>query len=59
MLVACDIYRPAAIEQLEVLANQINVPIFKDIDQKDPVVIANDAIELSMAPNCPSKKCDA
>ncbi len=47
LLVACDIYRPAAIEQLEVLANQINVPIFKDIDQKDPVVIANDAIEFA------------
>ena len=47
LLVACDIYRPAAIEQLEVLANQINVPIFKDIDHKDPVVIANDAIEFA------------
>ena len=47
LLVACDIYRPAAIEQLEVLANQINVPIYKDIDQKDPVVIANDAIEFA------------
>ena len=47
LLVACDVYRPAAIEQLEVLANQINIPIFKDIDQKDPVVIANDAIEFA------------
>ena len=47
LLVACDVYRPAAIEQLEVLANQINIPIFKDIDQKDPVVIANNAIKFA------------
>lgn len=44
MLVACDVYRPAAIEQLRVLGEQIGVPVYSEIDSKDPVKIAQNAI---------------
>ena len=44
LLVACDVYRPAAIDQLSVLAEQVGAQVFKDIDSKDPVKIASDAI---------------
>jgi len=44
LLVACDVYRPAAINQLTVISEQINVPIFKDEESKDPVSIAQNAI---------------
>ena len=44
LLVACDVYRPAAIDQLEVLGGQINVPVFKDVGNTDPVDIAAKAI---------------
>jgi len=44
LLVACDVYRPAAIEQLKVLANEINVPVYSEIDSKDPVRIAQNAV---------------
>jgi signal recognition particle subunit SRP54 len=44
MLVACDIYRPAAIEQLKVLGQQIEVEVFSEDDSKDPVKIAKHAI---------------
>ena len=44
ILVACDVYRPAAIDQLTVLAEQINVPIYKEPDNQDPVSIALQAI---------------
>jgi len=47
LLVACDVYRPAAIDQLEILANEIDVPIFKNIEEKDPVKIANQAIDIA------------
>ena len=47
LLVACDVYRPAAIDQLEILANQIEIPIYKNIDSKDPVTIAKEAIEFA------------
>lgn len=40
LLVACDVYRPAAINQLTVLGEQIGIPVFKDIDSKNPVEIA-------------------
>jgi len=39
-LVACDVYRPAAIDQLHVVGEQIGVPVYSDRDQKDPVAIA-------------------
>lgn len=44
LLVAADVYRPAAIDQLEVLASQIDVPVFIDRVSKDPVEIAKSAI---------------
>ncbi|MBF25549.1 MAG: signal recognition particle protein [Flavobacteriales bacterium] len=47
LLVACDVYRPAAIDQLEVVASQISVPVFKDLDTKNPVEIAKKGIEIA------------
>lgn len=44
LLVAGDVYRPAAIDQLEVLGGQIGVPVFSDRESKDPVGIAKAAI---------------
>ncbi len=44
LLVAGDVYRPAAIEQLKVLGSQINVEVFSNLESKDPVKIASDAI---------------
>ena len=40
MLVACDVYRPAAIDQLGIVAEQVEAPIYEDRDEKDPVKIA-------------------
>jgi signal recognition particle subunit SRP54 len=45
LLVACDIYRPAAIDQLHVLGEQIGVEVFSDRDNKDPVDISRKAIK--------------
>lgn len=44
LLVACDVYRPAAIEQLKVLGAQINVPVYTEEGSKNPVKIALEAI---------------
>ena len=44
LLVACDVYRPAAIDQLHVLGEQIGVEVFSDRESKDPVAIAKKAI---------------
>ncbi len=44
LLVACDVYRPAAIEQLKVLASQIEVPVYSEEGSKNPVEIARNAI---------------
>ena len=49
LLVACDVYRPAAIEQLSVLAEQIGVPVYSEPDVKDPVLIAQNAIKEAKA----------
>lgn len=46
---ACDVYRPAAIEQLRVLAEQIGVPIYSEPDSKNPVKIAENAIQEAKA----------
>ncbi len=43
MLAACDLVRPAAITQLEVLGKQINVPVYAEYDSKDPVKVAKAA----------------
>ncbi len=44
LLVACDVYRPAAIDQLEVLGGQVNVPVYKEVENKNPVDIAQNAL---------------
>ena len=44
LLVACDVYRPAAIEQLEILGKQIDIDVYKNIDEKNPVVISKEAV---------------
>ncbi len=45
LLVACDVYRPAAIEQIKVLGEQINVPVYSEDDNKNPVQIAQNGIK--------------
>ena len=49
LLVACDVYRPAAIEQLKVLGEQIEVPVYSELESKDPVKIALNAIQEAKA----------
>lgn len=49
LLVACDVYRPAAVEQLRVLAEQIEVPIYMNLNEKDPVKIAREGIQEAKA----------
>ncbi len=49
LLVACDVYRPAAIDQLHVLGEQLGVEVFSDRESKDPVSIANKAIQHAKA----------
>ncbi len=44
LLVACDVYRPAAIEQLKVLGEQLSIPVYSDEENKNPVKIAEAAI---------------
>ncbi|MEO0041129.1 MAG: hypothetical protein RL329_577 [Bacteroidota bacterium] len=52
LVVACDVYRPAAIDQLTVLAEQVGVPIYKEIDNKNPVQIALNAISKAKELRC-------
>ena len=49
LLVACDVYRPAAIEQFKVLGQQVEVPVYSELDSKDPVQIALNAIQEAKA----------
>lgn len=49
LLVACDVYRPAAIEQLKVLGEQIGVPVYSEIGNNDPVKIALNALKEARA----------
>ncbi len=51
LLVACDIYRPAAIDQLEVLGGQIGVDVYSERDNKDAVSIAQNAIKEARSKN--------
>lgn len=51
MVVACDIYRPAAIDQLTVLAEQIGVTVYSERENKDAVSIAQNAIKEAKATN--------
>jgi signal recognition particle subunit SRP54 len=47
LLVACDVYRPAAIKQLQVLGEQIDVEVYTEIENKNPVKIAKHAISYA------------
>ena len=49
LLVACDVYRPAAIEQLKVVGEQIQVPVYAELENKDVVTIAQHAIQEAKA----------
>ena len=49
LLVACDVYRPAAIEQLRVVGESIQVPVYSEPESKDPVAIAQHAIAEARA----------
>ncbi len=51
LLVACDVYRPAAIDQLQVLGEQLGVEVFSDKEEKDPVKIAQKAIVYARSNN--------
>jgi len=50
-MVACDVYRPAAIHQLEVLGKQLNVPVISDTNEKNVLKIAEKAIDWSKKEN--------
>ncbi|MCQ2198096.1 MAG: signal recognition particle protein [Paludibacteraceae bacterium] len=52
LLCACDIYRPAAIDQLKVLGEQLNVPVYSEPENKNAVEIAQNAIKYAKANNC-------
>jgi signal recognition particle subunit SRP54 len=52
LLVACDVYRPAAIDQLEIVAEQVGVPVFANREEKDPVKIALAGLAEAKAQNC-------
>jgi len=52
LLVACDVYRPAAIDQLEVVAKQVEVPIFSDVEEKNPVKIALNSLSFAKKQGC-------
>lgn len=49
LLVACDVYRPAAINQLQVLGEQIKVPVYAEMGNQNPVQIAQNAIKQAKA----------
>ena len=49
LLVACDIYRPAAIKQLQVVGNQLNIPVFSNESSKDVVHIAKQALNVAIS----------
>ena len=53
LLVACDVYRPAAIDQLEIIAKEIDVPVYANRESQDPVQIAKEGLVEAKA-----KKCD-
>lgn len=47
LLIACDVYRPAAIDQLEVLGKQLDIPVFSMRETKDVIKIANEGIKVA------------
>jgi signal recognition particle subunit SRP54 len=52
MMVACDIYRPAAIRQLQVVGEGVKVPVHADTDSRDVVKIAQDGLRAAQAAQC-------
>ncbi|MEN8768920.1 MAG: signal recognition particle protein [Candidatus Arcticimaribacter sp.] len=52
LLVACDVYRPAAIDQLGIVAEQVGVPVYEDREEKNPVKIALAGIAEAKKQNC-------
>ena len=52
LLVACDVYRPAAIDQLDIVAKQVEVPLYSDREEKNPVKLALSGIAAAKAQNC-------
>jgi len=51
LMVACDVYRPAAIDQLDVLGEQVSVEVYKEVENKNPVEIAQNAIKHAKTTN--------
>ena len=51
LLVACDVYRPAAIDQITVLGEQVGVPVYKEVENKNPVEIALKSIKYAQDNN--------
>ena len=49
LLVACDVYRPAAIKQLQVVGNQLNIPVYSNENTKDVILIAKQAINQAIS----------
>lgn len=49
LLVACDVYRPAAIKQLQVVGKQLNIPVFANEESKDVVHIAKQAMNIAIS----------
>lgn len=49
LLVACDVYRPAAVDQLQVLGGQVDIPVYVNRESKDPVAIAKEGIAQAKA----------
>ena len=49
LLVACDVYRPAAIKQLQVVGKQLNIPVFANESSKDVVHISKQAVSEAMS----------
>lgn len=52
LLVACDVYRPAAIDQLHIVGDQIGVEVYSDKDNNDPVAIAKAGVAHAKANGC-------
>jgi signal recognition particle subunit SRP54 len=52
MLVACDVYRPAAIKQLQVLGESVKVPVYADLEQRDVVRIAQAGLRAAQEQHC-------
>ena len=52
LLVACDVYRPAAIKQLQVLGSELNIPVFTIDGEKDPRVIAQQGVAYAKKNGC-------